>query len=85
MAINTRAYDWERNNFGTTEFDDLSGWAFNDLGNQYFNSFVTDNFTAVSTPTSPTQSAVTVGSTTYTDQTVSAPTFTEVEIISENF
>ena len=85
MAINTRAFDWEKNNFGTSEFDDLSGWAFTDLGNQYFNSFVTYNFTTVSVPTSPTQSAVTVGSATYTDQTVSAPTFTEVEIISENF
>jgi len=85
MAINTRAFDWEKNNFGTSEFDDLGGWAFTELGNQYFNSFVTDNFTTVSVPTSPTQSAVTVGSATYTDQTVSAPTFTEVEIISENF
>ena len=85
MAINTRAFDCEKNNFGTSEFDDLGGWAFTELGNQYFNSFVTDNFTTVSVPTSPTQSAVTVGSATYTDQTVSAPTFTEVEIISENF
>ncbi len=67
MAINTRAYDWERNNFGTTEFDDLSGWAFTDLGNQYFNSFVTDNFTSVATPSSPTLSAITVGSASYTD------------------
>ena len=34
---------------------------------------------------SPTLSAITVGSASYTDQSVSAPTYTEVEIISENF
>ena len=85
MAINTRAYDWEKNNFGTTEFDDLGGWAFTELGNQYFNSFVTDNFSSVTVSASPTLSAITVGSASYTDQSVSAPTYTEVEIVSENF
>jgi hypothetical protein len=85
MAINTRAYDWEKNNFGTTEFDDLSGWAFTELGNQYFNSFVTDNFSPIAVLASPTLSSVSVGSTSYTDQSVSAPIYTEVEIISENF
>jgi hypothetical protein len=85
MAINTRAYDWEKNNFGATEFDDLRGWAFTELGNQYFNSFVTDNFTSVTVPSTPSLSAITVGSASYTDQSVSAPTYTELEVISENF
>jgi hypothetical protein len=85
MAINTRAYDWEKNNFGLTEFDDLAGWAFTELGNQYFNSFIGDNFSSVTILASPSLSAVTVGSATYTDQSISAPNYTEIEIISENF
>lgn len=97
MAINTRAYDWSTNNFGLAEWDDIS-WSFSELGtNQFFDSYVADNFTpkdspddfsytAVSTASAPSLSGVSAaGSPSFTALTISSATYSDQSISSATF
>ena len=87
MAINTRAYDWSANNFGLAEWDDIS-WSFSELSsNQFFDSYIPDNFTAVDTPDDFSYTAVSAATAPSLSgvSAASAPTFTAVTVGSTSY
>lgn len=87
MGINTRAYDWSTNNFGLAEWDDIS-WSFSELSsNQFFDSYVADNFTPKDSPDDFSYTAVSAASSPSLSNVSapSSPTFTALTISSTNY